>query len=96
MRTPEAPPKASAFLSKGCQERKQTAGDKLVDLAEETCVGGLTKTQAEELLDWLEAHGCPHAILARDGGTGFAVRYRQPPGLHVRRGPGGKLRFAHL
>jgi len=36
-------------------------------------VRGLTKTEAEELLDWLEAHGIAGEVLYEDG-TGFAVR----------------------
>jgi hypothetical protein len=36
-------------------------------------VRGLTKTGAEELLDWLEAHGIVGEVLYEDG-TGFAVR----------------------
>jgi hypothetical protein len=36
-------------------------------------VRGLTKTQAEELLDWLEAHGVAGEVDYEDG-VGFAVR----------------------
>jgi CheY-like chemotaxis protein len=41
------------------------------------CVSGLTKADAEELLDWLEAHGLPAEVqLSRTEGS-FAVRWRQ-------------------
>ena len=36
-------------------------------------VRGLTKTQAEELLDWLEAHGVAGEVNYEEG-SGFAVR----------------------
>jgi hypothetical protein len=36
-------------------------------------IRGLTKTQAEELLDWLEAHGVAGEVTYADG-SGFAVR----------------------
>jgi CheY-like chemotaxis protein len=40
---------------------------------------GLTKTEAEDLLDWLEAHGAAGEV-AYEGPRGFAVRC---PGFHV-------------
>ena len=36
---------------------------------------GLTKTQADDLLDWLEAHGCRHYEVTSAAGYGFAVRW---------------------
>lgn len=35
---------------------------------------GLNKTQAEDLLDWLEAHGYRNCELSYDAQTGFTVR----------------------
>src|SRR5437660_6051343 len=35
---------------------------------------GLNKTQAEELLDWLEANGHPHCEVSYEERTGFTVR----------------------
>jgi hypothetical protein len=40
-----------------------------------TCVSGLTKRQAEEFLDWLEAHGYQFREVSSDDGTSFTVRY---------------------
>jgi hypothetical protein len=39
------------------------------------CVSGLTKTQAEELLDWLEASGHDQRKLAYSREEGFSVFY---------------------
>jgi hypothetical protein len=39
-------------------------------------VAGLTKEEAEELLDWLEANGCQHMELTLQTDERFAVRYR--------------------
>ena len=39
-------------------------------------VGGLTKTQAEAFLDWLELQGCKEKIVTYQEGDGFIVRYR--------------------
>ena len=38
------------------------------------CVSGLNKTEAEELLDWLEGHGCAGAEVTYLPETGFVVR----------------------
>ena len=38
-------------------------------------VGGLTKTQAEDLLDWLEATGHKHRKLTYTEADGFSVFY---------------------
>jgi DNA-binding response OmpR family regulator len=38
---------------------------------------GLTKAEAERLLDWLEANGCRHREVAHEEGVGFVVRWRQ-------------------
>jgi CheY-like chemotaxis protein len=50
----------------------------------------LTKTQAEDWLDWLEAHGYPAAHLSYQEGQGFAVRC---PGFLVSRDENGNIRF---
>jgi hypothetical protein len=36
---------------------------------------GLTKTQAEELLDWLETHGCEEREVVYEEGRGFTVLF---------------------
>jgi hypothetical protein len=38
-------------------------------------VPGLSKTEAEELLDWLEAHGVQNRELVQADEQGFTVRY---------------------
>jgi len=40
------------------------------------CISGLTKTQAENVLDWLEAHGYRHCEVSYVNEKGFVVRYR--------------------
>lgn len=40
-----------------------------------TVVAGLTKTEAEELLDWLEANGIDNRELTQADDQGFVVRY---------------------
>jgi hypothetical protein len=42
-----------------------------------TCVAGLTKTEAEHLLDYLEILGTAAPELTLDGEKGFLVRWRQ-------------------
>jgi two-component system CheB/CheR fusion protein len=41
-------------------------------------VSGLTKAEAEDLLDWLEGRGCTEREVAWEEGRGFTVRYRRP------------------
>jgi CheY-like chemotaxis protein len=55
-------------------------------------VSGLTKTQAEELLDWLESHGCAGMQVALEEG-GFSVRFVCPPGLCPGQDEVGFVRF---
>jgi hypothetical protein len=43
-----------------------------------TEVAGLSKADAEALLDWLEAHGCRERALLWVEGKGFTVRYVRP------------------
>ena len=38
-------------------------------------VAGLNKSQAEDLLDWLEAHGLRDCHVAYTAGKGFTVSY---------------------
>ena len=40
-----------------------------------TCVAGLTRSEAEDLLDWLENHGYAQCELTSPDGTSFTVRY---------------------
>jgi CheY-like chemotaxis protein len=47
-----------------------------------TVVSGLSKREAEDLLDWLENHGCTELSVTIEAG-GFAVRCLCPPGLHL-------------
>jgi hypothetical protein len=39
-------------------------------------VSGLNKTEAEELLDWLEVNGHRDCELSHQADTGFVIRYR--------------------
>jgi CheY-like chemotaxis protein len=41
------------------------------------CVPGLTKTQAEDLLDWLASNGYPPGAVRLEEGGRFTVRYRR-------------------
>jgi DNA-binding response OmpR family regulator len=43
------------------------------------CRSGLTKREAEKLLDWLEANGYRHRELAHKEGEGFIVRWQPCP-----------------
>ena len=43
------------------------------------CRSGLTKAEAEELLDWLEANGYSHRELGYENGQGFVVRWQARP-----------------
>jgi hypothetical protein len=47
-----------------------------------TRCGGLTKVQAEQLLDWLEANGCRQHQLSLDE-HGFVIRYQRPQGFSM-------------
>jgi hypothetical protein len=38
-------------------------------------VNGLSKAEAENLLDWLEAHGCQEREVICEEGRAFTVRY---------------------
>jgi CheY-like chemotaxis protein len=52
------------------------------------CRRGLTKAAAEELLDWLEAHGYPPAEVALDEAGGFSVRLAEAPAAQSSPRPG--------
>jgi CheY-like chemotaxis protein len=51
-------------------------------------VSGLTKVQAEQLLDWLENHDCTDLAVAMEGDN-FAVRCICPPGMRLLAEEGG-------
>jgi CheY-like chemotaxis protein len=57
-----------------------------------TVVSRLSKERAEELLDWLQKHGCTGlaVTLADDG---FVVRCLPPPGLQLIQEKDGRLRW---
>ncbi len=46
-----------------------------VSLAAPMRKSGLTKTEAHDLLDWLESNGCPRLELATSGSGGFSVHW---------------------
>jgi hypothetical protein len=52
-------------------------------------VSGLT--QAQELLDWLENHGCTGLEAQCQSETSFAVSCACPPGLRLDRDEGGAV-----
>ena len=56
-------------------------------------VSGLTKSEAEALLDWLEAHGIGPREVALRGGRDFAVLCRWPRGFRALKDASGRLRF---
>ena len=64
LRTPFRPPEVTAVVR-----------DLLSARAE--CVTGLTKGQAEELLDWLDHNGYPPGVVRLEEGGRFTVRYRR-------------------
>lgn len=57
-----------------------------------TVVSRLTKERAEELLDWLQNHGCTD-LSVRLEDDGFVVRCLPPPGLQLMQEKGGRLRW---
>jgi CheY-like chemotaxis protein len=56
-------------------------------------VTGLSLTQAQNLLDWLENHGCTGVELCHQQAEGFAVRCACPPGFRLARDAGGSVRL---
>jgi len=55
-------------------------------------VSGLTRPQAEDLLDWLQNQGCTRLEVLLAEGT-FTVRCQCPPGMRLVRGEGGSVRL---
>jgi CheY-like chemotaxis protein len=55
-------------------------------------VSGLTKKQAEDLLDWLGNHGCTGLAVTTED-DGFAVRCNCPPGFRLAQEEGEGLRL---
>jgi hypothetical protein len=55
-------------------------------------VSRLTKEQAEQLLDWLENHGCT-ALAVTPAEDGFVVRCLPPPGFQLIQKKDGRLRW---
>jgi hypothetical protein len=47
----------------------------LIDADGGVVVTGLSKSEAEDLLDWLEVHGCRQVRLSHADDSGFVVRY---------------------
>jgi hypothetical protein len=43
-------------------------------------VWGLTKSEAEDLLDWLESQGCPGRLSFGEGGLSYTVEYEEGRG----------------
>jgi CheY-like chemotaxis protein len=79
-----------AFLTKPVDVRELLdLVDRQVGQAAAEWLTGLTKEQAEHLLDWLEANGYPAGEVVA-GDSGFALRC---PGYLVRRTPDGSARF---
>jgi two-component system, cell cycle response regulator DivK len=79
-----------AFLTKPVDPRELLdLVDRQVRQAAAEWLTGLTKEQAEHLLDWLEANGYPSGEVVA-GDSGFALRC---PGYVVRRTPDGGARF---
>jgi DNA-binding response OmpR family regulator len=56
-------------------------------------ITGLGKAEAEELMDWLENHGCTNLEVDWRGEEGFALRCACPPGNRLGMGPEGHLRL---
>ena len=57
-------------LRRPCEPSQESSGERLESLA----VSGLTKTEAEELLDYLEAAGYGLCQLSYVNGEGFSIR----------------------
>jgi CheY-like chemotaxis protein len=58
-------------------------------------VSGLTKGQAEVVLDWLESHGCTGLVVTTEAG-GFVVRCVCPAGFRMDPEEAGGLRLVPL
>src|SRR5689334_14758743 len=69
---PSRHPPGVETLSTRLPAEPLTAGE--FDLSTTTEISGLTKTEAEDLLDWLEANGHTGWELCAVHGSGFVVR----------------------
>ena len=56
----------------------QTARSAPVDAPGRQAVTGLSKAQAEALLDWLEGHRCGNLEATWEEGEGITVRFEAP------------------
>ena len=61
---------------------------RLLEESGSRCADGLTKTQAEQLLDWLENHDFTGFAVTMEGDS-FAVRCVCPPGMRPSADKGG-------
>jgi DNA-binding response OmpR family regulator len=57
-------------------------------MPERVCRSGLTKAEAEKVLDWLEANGCRDPEVDYKDGEGFSVRWPAGPDAGGPQGPG--------
>jgi CheY-like chemotaxis protein len=88
-------------LEAGCEEyliKPVAVGELLETVGRPTPAGeweevtGLTLEEAEDLLDWLENHGCRQLEVRRQE-QAFTVRCVCPPGFRLRREVGGEVRL---
>jgi CheY-like chemotaxis protein len=64
------------------------------DAMKAAVVWGLTKAQAEDVLDWMENHGCTGLVVTEES-VGFVVRCVCPLGFCLRRTEDGGLDMVH-
>jgi hypothetical protein len=74
--------------------RESPAGPESESPAPGEWVRGLTEAEAEDLLDWLEAHGRLGATVSMGEKEGFGVRCPWPPGPKASPEPGALFRPA--
>jgi CheY-like chemotaxis protein len=72
-----------------------SADKKRPDEAKAAVVSGLTKRQAEDVLDWLENHGCTGLAVTTEPG-GFVVRCVCPAGFRLDQDEDGGLRLLQI
>jgi hypothetical protein len=80
-------------LGPSALERESPAAGERASPAAGEWVHGLTEAEAEDLLDWLEAHERRGATVAAEAG-GFAVRCPGLPDRKTRPDPVGRFRCA--